>query len=383
MRREWPMSGRAPEGLRERVRGCLLGGALGDALGAGVEFDSLAEIRRRFGATGATGLTPAYQRRGAITDDTQMTLFTVEGLIRACVRNHDRGIWNPTAVVWRAYHRWLATQGVEVCGGLTPLSRLGREARLDGWLIAERRLWAIRSPGNTCLSALASGEMGTLELRLNDSKGCGGVMRAAPAGMLPSSPGDAFRLGVEIAALTHSHPSGFLSAGALALMVHELLQGREMAATVEPALEELARWEGHEEVSRALAAARRLAGAGAPVSAEAVERLGAGWVGEEALAIAAFCALACEGEGPEGARRALLLAVNHSGDSDSTGAIAGNLVGARWGEQALPGEWLADLELRDVVERLADDLVEVLVGSPWGRGPGGLRPEWWQRYPGW
>jgi len=76
----------------DRIRGTLLGGAVGDALGAGIEFLGLAEIRQRFGPTGLKDYVPAYGRRGAITDDTQMSLFTAEGLIRAWVRMQERGI---------------------------------------------------------------------------------------------------------------------------------------------------------------------------------------------------------------------------------------------------------------------------------------------------
>jgi ADP-ribosyl-[dinitrogen reductase] hydrolase len=70
----------------DRIRGCLLGGAVGDALGAPVEFMSTDEIRAAFGPDGIEEFAFAYGRRGAVTDDTQMTLFTAEGLIRAEVR---------------------------------------------------------------------------------------------------------------------------------------------------------------------------------------------------------------------------------------------------------------------------------------------------------
>lgn len=88
---------------RDRVRGCLLAGAVGDALGAPVEFWSLEEIRARLGPQGVTGYLPAYGRdRGAITDDTQMTLFTAEGIIRATVRYAHRGIAHGPGVLQRA-----------------------------------------------------------------------------------------------------------------------------------------------------------------------------------------------------------------------------------------------------------------------------------------
>lgn len=72
------------ESLLNRATGCLLAGAAGDALGAPVEFINRAEILRQFGPNGISDYAPAYGGHGRITDDTQMTLFTAEGLLRAC-----------------------------------------------------------------------------------------------------------------------------------------------------------------------------------------------------------------------------------------------------------------------------------------------------------
>jgi hypothetical protein len=131
---------------KERVRGCLLGGAAGDALGAPVEFLTLDEIRAHHGEDGVTEMVAAAWPAGSITDDTQMTMFTVEGLIRAVVRLHLKGICHPAGVVDHAYARWLATQG----------QRCPRWDRgeLDGWLICLPGLHVRRAPGNTCLSAM-------------------------------------------------------------------------------------------------------------------------------------------------------------------------------------------------------------------------------------
>ena len=84
----------------------------------------------------------------------------------------------------------------------------------------------------------------------------------------------------------------------------------------------------------------------------AIRQLGQGWVGEEALAIAVYCAL----RHPDSFEDAVIAAVNHSGDSDSTGAIAGNIMGAALGLKAIPEKYLERLELRDVILDLADDL---------------------------
>ena len=323
---------------RARIRGCLLAGAVGDALGAPVEFWSRDEIRARLGPEGVTGYLPAYGRAGgAITDDTQMTLFSAEGIIRATVRYAHRGIAHGPSVLQRAYVRWLATQGE------APVPPGGQ----DGWLVHVAGLHHRRAPGNTCLAALRGGVVGEVEKPVNGSKGCGGVMRAAPAGLTGLH--DPFGLGTMVAAVTHGHPTGFLSAGFLARTIAGLLEGDGLDRALDAATDELRRHDGHEETLRAVAAAREHTGD--------VEALGAGWVAEEALAIAIHCVLA-----EPDLRSALLLAVNHSGDSDSTGAIAGNLAGALYGETAIPWAWLEPLELRETIEQVADDMIEAYHG---------------------
>jgi len=132
----------------DRIKGSLLGGAVGDALGAGIEFLSLDEIRQRFGLFGVQDFVPSYGRQGAITDDTQMTLFTAEGLMRAWFRMEERGICHVPSIVHHAYLRWLLTQGERP-------KRADFEIRTDGWLYGISALHSRRAPGNTCLSALA------------------------------------------------------------------------------------------------------------------------------------------------------------------------------------------------------------------------------------
>jgi ADP-ribosylglycohydrolase len=330
----------------DRIAGCLLAGAAGDALGAPVEFLSLGEIRRRYGPGGIRDLDRAYGRVGAITDDTQMTLFTADGLLRARVAREEAGpgdgggAGDPRPFVHRAYLRWLVTQGDTVAA-----QRRGP----DGWLFALDDLHHRRGPGNTCLTALSSGAMGTRDHALNHSKGCGGVMRAAPAGLVSAD--DPFALGCDVAAITHSHPTGFLAAGALALLVQRILHGDTLPAALRHALHRLAREPDHDETTAALRGAMDLA-LGVAASAETVERLGEGWIAEEALAIAVFCALVH----PTDLEAALVLAANHSGDTDSTAAITGNLMGALLGRDAIPARWLDPLELRDAIEQLAADL---------------------------
>lgn len=338
---------------RSHYLGCLLGGAVGDALGAAIEFLHLSEIQRRFGPAGLEDYAPAYGREGAITDDTQLTLFTAEALIRAHNRHLERGVSSHEEIAHHAYLRWLHTQGERYNESMTD----------PGWLVAQKELHVQRAPGATCLSALRrSGEgsqrQGTSAERINDSKGCGGVMRVAPAGLCGK---DAFDLGCRLAALTHGHPSGYFAAGCFAQLICELAHGLELRDAIARSLDYLSDPEAH-EVRDAVGEALALAD-GSGGSPEAVERLGRGWVAEEALAIAVYCALEATDF-----RSGVLLAVNHSGDSDSTGSIAGNILGLLGGKRGIPTSWLKRLELKWVISQVAADL--------WVHFGEGKKPAW-------
>ena len=197
-------------------------------------------------------------------------------------------------------------------------------------------------------------------------------MRAAPVGLYARaqrwSPAQTLATGTALAALTHGHRSGTLTAGVLAVLIQALCEGMTLPAALARAKPLLQAEAGHEETLYALAAAARYAASDLE-PAQAVARLGEGWVAEEALAIAVYCALIAAD-----LRAGVILAVNHDGDSDSTGAIAGNLLGALHGVQAIPAEWLTPLELRRVIDTVANDLYATRDGD---KNDAGLR----ERYP--
>lgn len=347
-----------------RVHGCLLGGAVGDALGAPLEFMSQSEIAKRFGPEGVRTYTEAGGQ-GRITDDTQMTLFTAEGMIRARVRAISKGICHEASVIDHAYARWLTTQGGE--------SQRWKEWDDDGWLVECQELHVRRAPGNTCLSAMSGDRAGTMEEPVNGSKGCGGVMRIAPVGLFPSmTADDRFLLGAEAAALTHGHPSGYLAAGFLATVVGALVDGADKFTAVAEAECSLNAYPENGEVKRFVDSAVDRAESGLPALGE-IEKFGAGWIAEEALGIALWTALATD-DFTDG----VAAAVSHAGDSDSTGAIAGNILGAANGIESLPAELVETLAEREIVERMADDVTELL-GERVPEVTDGI----FERYPGW
>lgn len=348
----------------DRIRGCLLAGAAGDALGAAVEFMDWPSIRQTFGEQGIRDFAPAFGKLGAVTDDTQMMLFTAEGLLRAWVRQSSRGLCHVPSVIHHALLRWYLTQG----------GKPRMEVAHDGLLIGEHDLWSRRTPGMTCMSALGASEAFG-DRAINDSKGCGGVMRVAPHAFFPQ----AFELAVDNAHLTHAHPSGYLAAGMFADILQRVFaQACDLKEAIRQSLAEHGQKPGMAETRELVEYALRQSEAGIAPTPEGIAVMGGGWVAEEALGIGLWCALMASS-----LEEGICWAVNHSGDSDSTGLIAGNLLGIQMGADVIPSRWLESLELREVVEQVAHDIEWVPRNFRGEEGGGGVEDERISaRYPG-
>ncbi len=361
--------------FRSRVRGTLLGSALGDALGAPAAGLTLGALREAHGPDGLTAPAPALGRRGRVTAATQLTLFTVDGLIRAHVRR-DTGAWHPPTDLHHAYLRWAATQhdwGPD-------------ERRKDnGWLAQEEWLYARRAPHRACLTGFADDVIGTLDQPKNPTaRDAAAATRSAPFGLLVGwEPSLVLQLSVECAAQSHGHPTAGLSAGAVAVIVHGLIRGDSLDAAVQRALGLLGARPGHQPVTDALQRALAAVTHGVP-GPEAVEALSSDGGDEPdgpedaaaTLAVAVYCALVAE-DVPQGLR----LAVNHGGDSIAAGALCGALLGALHGETALPAAWLAELEGRAALLEISDDFALELTQGPTLHNPTASSPGWLARYP--
>lgn len=345
---------------RDAVRGSLFGGAVGDALGYPVEFLSWGSIRSRYGEEGIQAYS-LDRRTGlaVISDDTQMMLFTVCGLLQAQTRmrlGEENASYRDH--VRRAYLDWYGTQS----------GHMPKDGSVS-WILTRRELFALRAPGNTCMSALENGGLGTLEKPYNNSKGCGTVMRTAPLGLLgprmdEKGQRDLGRAAAEIAAITHGHPMADLSCTYLSQLIRLAAYRRELglreaceqalAFTGElfgddPSIDEL-----HALTDRALTLTENNAS-----DVDNIHSLGGGWRADDALAIGLYCAVKYERD----FNKAITVSVNHSGDSDSTGIIVGNILGARLGYEALDEKWKRSLEMGDLILELADDLAQ---GCPAG-----------------
>ncbi len=351
----------------DAVRGCMAGGAAGDALGYAVEFWREKRIFDTYGPEGITEYeTDSRSGKALISDDTQMTLFTANGLLAGETRGLMRGIAGPPReYVKSAYYDWLKTQQ----STMREVNRHERYTEEGGvsWLLDVPELYSRRAPGNTCLDALTAkndNRKDYIRNPANNSKGCGGIMRVAPLALL-YRPGENYSGGLreldlegaQLAAITHGHSLGYMPAAAVTHIISRILTDenpdlKEIVLDARDMMEQLFAGDRHqEELIRIMNLAVELS-ENAADDLENIHALGEGWVAEETLGISLYCALRYKDNFSAG----IIASVNHKGDSDSTGAVTGNILGALLGYSAMEEKWKENLELKDVILEMADDL---------------------------
>lgn len=352
---------------QDKIRGSLFGGAVGDALGYPVEFWDEKSIFYQYGECGIQEYELDRQSgKSLISDDTQMTLFTANGILAADARVSMHGTGGaPHDYLPMSYQDWLRTQEMSFSEG----KKLSR-GYMDGgvsWLLDVPELYSRRDPGITCMSELhqqknRNGTPGSfITAPQNDSKGCGGIMRVAPLG-LKGHPHmqikELDREGAEIAAITHGHSLGYMTAAVLVHIINRIVHPGKPQTLKEIVIEagdtaaEIFAGDEHlKELADIIDLSIRLSENGKK-DLDNIHQIGEGWVAEETLGIAIYCSLKHQNDLSAG----VIAAVNHNGDSDSTGAVTGNILGALLGYDAIDEKWKNDLELSDVILEMADDL---------------------------
>ncbi len=307
--------------FKKRAEGCLLGGAIGDAFGYPIEFMSLDEIRSQ---NGGDILRRPIDRRGIyqFSDDTQMTVLTALGLLEADPIDGN---------IWKLYRRWAEFQDGK-----------GILSDSDHWVFSYRSMREDRAPGLTCLRSIRENDAaGTIEHPYNDSKGCGGVMRISPVPIWSIHEGgsslESTMAAARIAAYTHGNPLGYVTAGFLSSMLFRIFGGAGLRESIRNAKDDCGQCFKDADLSEMMDIidlAVGLADSGAS-DQEAMAEIGEGWVAEETLAMALFSCL----RHPDSIRDAIVCAVNVTGDSDSIGAVTGNIMGALLGSDVLEQEF--------------------------------------------
>ena len=329
---------------REKVCASLLAGALGDSMGADIEFlGSYFSIWWRFPRR-VNRLAQKKAPKGWFTDDTQMTLFTAEGLFDGLgsVEKASIDVDELVKSVHSALLRWYQTQTKK----RPPEEATGLAAIPDMYYCA--------APGDTCKAALRA-NLSLGEPASNNSKGCGTIMRVAPLAFCV--PDTYLRdIAIKTSALTHGHPVGQLAASAWAELLAGVAQGEDVegcARSIAAAYSDL-NYGGRDlssegrviagTIETALAAKRDR-------KPSTVSKLGEGWVAEEALAIALYSVVATDNLDD-----GLQCALRHAGDSDSTAAIAGNLLGLLYPDEVYAHPLLPKLGGRTIIEDISGKL---------------------------
>ncbi|MGH3858984.1 ADP-ribosylglycohydrolase family protein [Actinokineospora sp.] len=322
-----------------RVVGAYVGFALGEALGAAADKLNSDEIRAKYGPRGIVDLVPAFDRPGQIGPLTQRLLFLTDGVVRSPHREDSTKQAQFAPAAAGSLLRWLHV----TMGDAVPVD-------IDGWLVKVPELRADRHPDPDDLAAvrrLAAGEPGT-------GSGPAALLAALPAALSEAWPrngidGGAVAAARLLAGLTHGPGVDIEAAAFLTQVFEKMLSNGGAVWAVRDQVLDKSPWP--QEI-------RAMAGKCAPdLAVRGLPRLCSPWelgAGRDTLTVLgqAFGAITSFENQPE---HALWRAVNHPGRSALTGALTGALLGMRDGVASLPEKWVEQLELRYLVQNVADD----------------------------
>lgn len=313
-----------------KIKGLLYGLAIGDAIGYGIEFMSFEKIQKDFGTVNRYVVTNtnAY-KEGIFSDDTQMSISTISAILKSDNLNRE-----------------------------TIVKNLINE--YEDWYLGQNDARNRRHPGQTCLTALKQRLMDKTthldySVKINESKGCGGIMRVAPIGLLPLPIDDIINIAIDCAYITHNHPLGYYSSGFFAAIIKFLTLGMSLEESIlktieyfKPFNDESIKQQLIPLVIKAISLSKNN-----DSDIDNINLLGEGWVAEETLAIAVYCSLRYKQDYLSG----VVASINHSGDSDSTGCLTGAILGYINGYENIPNQLIKKLEKHDIFSILSEKLI--------------------------
>lgn len=341
--------------MEERLgayRGCLLGLAVGDAMGFTIDAKSWEEICADYGPNGLLGYDLQAQEYAQVTSYTQIAAFLCNGLLLGVTR----GRTNHLAYGKQALQEWTRSQ------------QFYRDPEQSFCWLAKLPQFRHRNCMDPrMLDMLRLSVLGNIQLPKNNSNTPGAITAAVAAGMFYKperlAPEQVGLLAESLILLTHGNPEAFLSGVVLAYTVAGILQepGLPLVEQFQQAIAVMdgqfrSRYGQAEELAMQLRRAIALAGAGTVTPQEGMEQL-ACLDAPGCLAGAMFACLT----NPRDFDAAIITAVNHSGMSAAVGAIAGAILGAYLTEDSLPEFYLESLECADALRILAEDMAS---GTP-------------------
>ena len=358
-------------GKAAAYRGCLLGLAVGDAMGYTVDSRNLSQIRADYGPNGLLGYD-LVNGRAEVTSYTQLAAFSANGILMGLTRNRLTGRQTPLVrYIGLALREWSRSQRFQTgepnfCW-LSALPDLRRRRCMDTWM----------------LSVLEKPPLGTMEAPTNRSSHPAALTAVIPLAMLSESmhlsQEEVDHMGAEAVALTHGNPEAFLSGALLTHLLSRVLQEPSMTLeelipdTCDALQLQFGRLFTQTTTLRELLQLALMLARNPEISAmDAMERLGC-HSAAEVLAGAVYACATCG----EDFDAAMITAVNHSGRSAAVGAVTGAILGARLGEEEIPDFYLDGLEIIPVLQSLANDLYQ---GCPMTRRGGLYDVDWDRKY---
>lgn len=304
---------------QDKFKGCLLGLAIGDSLGSQIEF--IHEKEDILAITNGKGVT-ALPDPPLYTDDTQMTIAVANAILKG-----GESIETFMDTLSKEFIEWYKLQE-----------------------IPEHR----RAPGHTCLTACHNLLQGMKweESGIEASSGCGSAMRSAPIGLYCDKVEKVVDYAINSSRITHGHELALCSAVATALITHLAINDEPVGGWANEILHVISF--NHEFKRIIQLAAEKAANRADPDYVLSNDCLGEGWTGHEAIASALYCCMMY----PNNYEKAVLLAANTVGDSDSIACITGAWMGAKLGLEGIRPDWATEIENRDGLLKLANDLYE-------------------------
>ncbi len=298
----------------DRARGVLLGLACGDALGRPVEFDTASTITAEHGELNEmVGHGTWNQPAGTITDDTEQALCIARSLV-------EQQEFDPADIADR-FVAWYKSDPFDI--GRMTLRSLSRLENGEAWNEAGQRVWEKSPEGSNA--------------------GNGSVMRCPPLAIPYATDWDRLvDVSRQSSQITHADPRCTYGCAVLNLTVAGLLEN------VDTPLQAALDYVADDAPDELVTALEPITEGNSPGSLEA-----SGYV------VHSLQTALHDGLRSESAEEAIVSAVNRGGDTDTIGAIAGAVAGARFGASQLPDRWLSAIDETNELESLTVDLVEV------------------------